>query len=300
VTPELKGAEGASLSILEQCRVLELARSTYYKQLTSAVERQQRKKEKRKIRKEHAETVLDVWLKHSMYGYKKMSRHLKRLGNDRAGEKMIRILYHELGIKGQKPVFRMTRPGKRPYGKFPYLLRNRTAQFVNEIWATDITYISTPDGMMYFTAVIDLYSRKILSWRLSDNMKADFCIECVREAVERYGIPAIFNTDCGSQYTGGEFIELLLSYKIRISMDGVGRCKDNIFVERTWRTLKYEWIFLRDYNSEQELRDSPGEFVSFFNNERIHQSLDYRTPDEVYEQGTFPAVRLGDSIEQVA
>jgi len=109
------------------------------------VERQQRKKEERKIRKEHAETVLDVWLKHSMFGYKKMSRHLKRLGNDWVGEKMIRILYHELGIKGQKPVFRTTRPGKRPYGKFPYLLRNRTAQFVNEIWAIDITYISTPD-----------------------------------------------------------------------------------------------------------------------------------------------------------
>jgi putative transposase len=288
VTPKREGAAGSSLSIHEQCRVLGLARSTYYEQLSFAMERQQRKEGERKIRKGRAKIVLDEWLDHSCYGYKKMSRHLKRLKYEWAGEKMIRILYHELSIKGQKPVFRTTRPGKRPYGKFPYLLRNRTARFVNEIWATDITYISTPQGMRYFTAVIDLFSRKILSWRLSDTMKVDFCIACVREAIERYGIPAIFNTDCGSQYTSEAFVKLLLSYRIRISMDGVGRCKDNIFVERTWRTLKYEWIFLRDYNSEQKLRDSLGEFVKFFNGERIHQSLEYKTPDEVYEQGTFP------------
>lgn len=300
MTPKINGTDGSTLSILEQCRVLELPRSTYYAKLSSAESRQQRKEEEHRIRTERAEIVLDEWLGHSIYGYKKMSKHLKRLGYDWAGEKMIRILYHELGIKGQKPVFRTTRPGKRPYGKFPYLLRNRTARFVNEIWATDITYISTPNGMMYYTAIIDLFSRKILSWRLSDTMKVDFCIECVREAIERYGLPAIFNTDCGSQYTSGTFVDLLLSYGIRISMDGVGRCKDNIFVERTWRTLKYEWIFLRDYSSEQELRDSLEEFVRFFNNERIHQSLDYNTPDEVYEQGTFPTTGKGIERKQVA
>ena len=184
-----------------------------------------------------------------------------------------------------KPVFKTTRAGKAPYGKFPYLLRNKFISFSNQVMATDITYIKTSWGMMYFTAVIDLYSRKILSWRLSDSMKTDFCLECVKEAFEEYGVPAIFNTDCGSQYTSAAFVELLQSYNVEISMDGIGRCKDNIFVERTWRTLKYEWIFLRDYSSAEELRKSLGQFVKFFNSERIHQGLEYKTPDEVYEEG---------------
>ena len=215
-----------------------------------------------------------------------MSMHLKnKLGLDWANEKYIRNLYQELGIKGMKPVFKTTRAGKAPYGKFPYLLRNKFIRFSNQVMATDITYIKTPWGMMYFTAVIDLYSRKILSWRLSDSMKTDFCLECVKDAFEEYGVPAIFNTDCGSQYTSAAFVELLQSYNVEISMDGIGRCKDNIFVERTWRTLKYEWIFLRDYSSAEELRKSLGEFVKFFNSERIHQGLGYKTPDEVYEAG---------------
>lgn len=284
----MKNSDGRTISILEQCRLLEVTRSHYYEMLASAEERAKKSAEEKAVRKEHAEIVLDEWLKHDAYGYQKMSKHLKRKGYDWAGEKMVRTLYRELGIKGSAPVFKTTRPGKGKCGRFPYLLRNRTARFVNEIWATDITYIRTPKGMMYFTAVIDLYSRKILSWRLSDTMQVDFCLEVVNEAVELYGIPAIFNTDCGSQYTSEEFVTMLQGYNIRISNDGMGRCKDNIFVERTWRTLKYEWLFLRDYKTEEELRKSLGEFVTFFNGERIHQALDYKTPDEVYIQGTFP------------
>lgn len=248
--------------------------------------KQLRKTEENKIRVERAKKVFDEWLTHETYGYKKMSMYLKtKLGLDWANEKYIRNLYHELGIKGMKPVFKTTRAGKAPYGKFPYLLRNKLISFSNQVMATDITYIKTSWGMMYFTAVIDLYSRKILSWRLSDSMKTDFCLECVKEAFEEYGVPAIFNTDCGSQYTSATFVELLQSYNVEISMDGIGRCKDNIFVERTWRTLKYEWIFLRDYSSAEELRKSLGQFVKFFNSERIHQGLEYKTPDEVYEEG---------------
>jgi len=147
-----------------------------------------------------------------------------------------------------------------------------------------------PWGMMYYTAVIDLYSRKILSWRLSGNMNIDFCLEVVKDAIAEYGVPAIFNTDCGSQYTSREFIQLLQSYKIEISMDVICRCKGNILVERTWRTLKYEWIFLRDFNTKAELEHSLGKFADFFNSKRIHQSLDYKTPDEVYDKGTFFAL----------
>ena len=285
----MRDENGVRLTILEQCRILKLSRATYYECCRFEAERQKKKTEENKIRLRRAKTVINEWSTHSTYGYKKMSKHLKRLGYDWAGEKLIRNLYKELGIKGQKPVFKTTRSGKAPYGKFPYLLRNKFIAFPNQVMATDITYIKTPWGMMYFTAVIDLYSRKILSWRLSDSMRTDFCLECVREAFEKYGVPAVFNTDCGSQYTSGEFIGLLKSYNVEISMDGIGRCKDNIFVERTWRTLKYEWIFLRDYRSEEELRKLLGDFVKFFNNERIHQGLDYKTPDEVYREGSFPS-----------
>jgi len=271
---------------LEQCKILEISRASYYENMKNWEEKQKKKEEESKIRVEHAKKVFDEWVSHETYGYQKMSKHLKtRCNFEWANEKYIRNLYFELGIKGMKPVFKTTKQGKAPYGKFPYLLRNKFIRFSNQVMATDITYIKTSWGMMYFTAVIDLYSRKILSWRLSDNMKVDFCLECVEEAFETYGVPAIFNSDCGSQYTSAAFIELLKSYEIQISMDGIGRCKDNIFVERTWRTLKYEWIFLRDYRSEDELRKSLGEFVEFFNKERIHQGLDYKTPDEVYEAG---------------
>ncbi len=268
---------------------MKLSRATYYECRKNEEERLKKRDEENKERLKKAKIVINEWTTHSTYGYKKMSKHLKRLGYNWAGEKLIRNLYKELGIKGQIPVFKTTRSGKAPYGKFPYLLRNKFVAFPNQVMATDITYIKTPWGMMYFTAVIDLYSRKILSWRLSDSMKTDFCIECVREAFEKYGVPAIFNTDCGSQYTSGEFIELLKYYNVEISMDGIGRCKDNIFVERTWRTLKYEWIFLRDYRSKEELRNLLDSFVKFFNKERIHQGLDYKTPDEVYKEGSFPS-----------
>ena len=219
-----------------------------------------------------------------------MSRHLQRLNHDWAKEKTVRRFYKELGLKGETPVFKTTRQGKHPYGRFAYLLRNKPILYANQVWATDVTYIKTPRGMMYFTATIDLYSRKILSWSLGDHMTKEWCMNCVLEAINRYGVPAIFNSDNGSQYTSKEFIQMLQSYDIRISMDGIGSCKDNIYVERTWRTLKYEWIFLRDYGSEKELRKSLAEFVSFFNSERIHQSLEYKTPDEVYNAGTFADV----------
>ena len=217
-----------------------------------------------------------------------MSRHLLRKGHEWATEHRIRSIYRELGLKGQKPVFITTRAAKGKVAKYPYLLRNRKIRYVNEVWATDITYIKIGGRMVYFTAIIDLYSRKILAWRLSETMSVGFCLDALMEAVIRYGIPAIFNTDAGSQYTSVEFTSFLNDLGVLISMDGIGRCKDNIYVERTWRTLKYEWIFLREYQDYDQLKRGLQEFVDFFNYERIHQGLGYQTPDEVYEQGTFP------------
>ncbi len=277
------------LSISEQCRILGLPRSVYYKKRSEVhpTDKEKRDEAKRAEHLDHCDVVLKEWTEYSTYGYIKMSHHLLRKGFEWATEHCIRRIYKELGLKGLTPVFKTTRPSKGKQDKYPYLLRNRTIRYVNEVWATDITYIKLGDKMVFFTAIIDLYSRKILSWKLSPTMDVAFCMDVLMEAIVNYGTPAIFNTDQGSQYTSREFTSILEEQNILISMDGVGRCKDNIFVERTWRTLKYEWVFLRDYESYEQLELSLAEFVAFFNKERIHQSLDYKTPEEVYKEGTF-------------
>lgn len=233
---------------------------------------------------------MNRWSLYPAMGYRKLSFTLLREGHTWATERCTRKLYKVLGIKGLIPVFKTTRASRHPYGKFPYLLKNKAIQFSNQVWATDITYIRTDDGMLYFTAVIDLFSRKILSWRLSNTMEVGFCLDVVEEAVTRYGIPSIFNCDQGSQYTSKEFITLLESYGIQISMDGKARCLDNIFVERTWRTLKYEWVFLKGYKTKDELEEGLDEFVEFFNGKRLHEGLGYQTPNEVYKAGCFPNI----------
>lgn len=293
----MKGQHNSKLSIFEQCKILQIAKSTYYENILKQEERQKAKIEEMKIFRERSKILIDVWTEKgfSTFGYQKMSKELKRRGFDWANEKNIRILYKRLGLRGLRPSFKTTKQSLRPYAKFPYLLRYKKIRYVNQVWATDITYIKTKWGMMYFTAVIDLYSRKILSWRLSNNMKVDFCLEAIQEAIVNYGVPAILNTDCGSQYTSKEFVELLKSYDIQISMDGIGRCKDNIFVERTWRTLKYEWIFFNDFRTREELQKSLNDFVIFFNEQRIHQGLNYMTPNEIYKSGTFSFIENSSS-----
>lgn len=286
------------LSISAQCQILKLPRSVYYEKRSYTIsdEEKERKAALKEEHNKHLDKVLIEWTNYSTYGYIKMSKHLLREGHSWATEHAIRMIYKELGLKGLTPVFKTTHPAKGKYTKYPYLLRNRKIRYVNEVWATDITYIKLEDCMVYFTAIIDLYSRKILAWRLSETMNVEFCLDALMEAIIKYGIPAIFNTDAGSQYTSKEFTSFLESYGILISMDGIGRCLDNVRVERTWRTLKYEWVFLRDYHEFDQLQQSLNEFVYYFNHERIHQSLDYQTPDEVYELGTFPNI----NIEEVA
>lgn len=240
--------------------------------------------------------VLDAWSEHPAFGYRKMGYYLRGQGFDDATEKRVRLIYGRLGLHGASPRFKTTRPGKGKVGKHPYLLRDKKVMFVNQVWATDITYIRLPHGMVYLTAIIDWYSRKILSWRLSDSMGVDFCLEALMEAMDRYGVPAIFNTDCGSQYTSEDFTGTLEAHGIEISMDGVGRCLDNIRVERTWKTVKYEFVFLSEWTSMRQLEKGLENFISSFNSQRPHEALGYRTPDEVYENGCFP-VRETDTTE---
>jgi putative transposase len=165
---------------------------------------------------------------------------------------------------------------------YPYLLQNVVVDRVNQVWAADITYTPMPRGYLYLVAVIDWYSRKVLSWRLSHTLEADFCVEALREALATYGKPEIFNTDQGVQFTSSNFVDTLKDADIRISMDGKGRWLDNVFVERLWRSLKYEEVYLHAYATVSTARAGIARYLQYFNQRRSHSSLDDQTPDEVY------------------
>ena len=282
----LAHAGKCGLTISEQCRLLRVSRSGFYRwqkiTTTDAVIAEDCSKENDLLL---TNAVLAAYSANPSFGYRKMGFYLRSIGMLDATEKRIRLLYQKIGLRGAMQSFKTTRPGKSRHGKFPYLLRNKAIMYANQVWATDITYIRLPQGMVFLTAVIDVFSRKILSWKLGERMSVDFCLDALYEAVKQYGVPAIFNTDCGSQYTSDDFIGALKGLGIEISMDGVGRCLDNIIVERTWKTLKYEFVFLHEWTSLSHLKDSLEEFIRNFNSSRPHEALDYRTPDEVYKDG---------------
>ena len=207
------------------------------------------------------------------------------------GRLHIRTLMRRMGIEA---IYRRPQTSKPGQGHkiYPYLLRNLPVTRPNQVWAMDITYIPMARGFVYLAAVVDWFSRKILSWRLSITLETDFCIEAVEEAIHRYGKPEIFNTDQGSQFTSIAFTSLLMKHDILISMDGKGSWRDNVFVERLWRTLKYEEVYLRAYANVPEARASLGRYIdSFYNTKRPHSSLDGQTPDEAYFNA-LPAIPL--------
>ena len=174
---------------------------------------------------------------------------------------------------------------------YPHLLRGMPITRGNQVWAADITYIPMAKGFCYLVAIMDWASRKILSWRLSNTQDAGFCIDALEEAIERFGTPEIFNTDQGSQFTSDSFIQALSSRSIKISMDGKGSWKDNVFIERFWKTVKYEEVYLKGYESLTEARKELKGYMEFYNQERRHQGLDSRTPDEVY-WSTVPEIQV--------
>ena len=197
------------------------------------------------------------------------------------GRKHVRTLMRKMGIEA---IYRHTNSSRRhpAHPVFPYLLRHRLINQPNQVWAADITYIPMARGFVYLFAVIDWHSRKILSWRVSNSLTADFCVEAVEEAIARYGKPEIFNTDRGSQFTGSEFVGLLMRHQIRISMDGRGAWRDNVFVERLWKSIKYEEVYLHAYDSVSEAKAGIARYIQFYNTRRPHASLDRQTPDTVY------------------
>ena len=222
--------------------------------------------------------ILEVLQKRPFYGYRKVALELVDM---KVTRKQVRLIMKRAGLRAIYPGKKTTIAAKY-HKKYPYLLRGKKIRFPNQVWATDITYIRLAGGHVYLAAIIDLYTRKILAWRLSNTIDSEFCIAALEEALEQHGIPAIFNTDQGCQFTSDAFIKVLTDHNIDISMDGVNRALDNIYIERFWRSIKYEDIFMNGYETMIDLKEGIKRYMKFYNTERFHQSLYYATPDEMY------------------
>jgi len=260
------------VSVSRQCALLGVSRSSFYYEPVAV---------------KPEELVLmrrldQLHLQYPFYGSRGLRNALSSEGY-RVNRKKIQRLMRKMGLWAVYPQRRTTIPdqGHRLY---PYLLRGVAVTRPNQVWAADITYVPLARGFMYLVAVMDWYSRKVLSWRLSNTLDHHFCVEALDEAIQRYGRPEIFNTDQGAQFTSEAFTGRLSVEGIKISMDGKGRWIDNRFVERLWRSVKYEEVYLKPYESPREAQRSLGEYFSFYNAIRRHQGLDNRTPDEVYIQ----------------
>jgi putative transposase len=228
------------------------------------------------------------YLSTPFYGSRKMAAWLKSQGQN-INRKRVRRLMQIMGLKALYRRPRLSKPG--PGNKiYPYLLKGLKINRRNQVWAADITYIPMQKGFLYLVVILDWYSRYILSWRLSNTLDNSFCVEALKEAL-RKGQPEIFNTDQGSQFTSQEFVTILEKRGIQVSMDGSGRYTDNLFIERLWRTLKYEEVYLKAYQDAREARTEIGRYIRFYNAERPHQSLKYKTPAQEYFAGPFAVVK---------
>jgi putative transposase len=231
--------------------------------------------------------ILAVMHKKPFYGYRKVARKLAAMEVTR---RQVRRIMHIAGLRAIYPGKQLSKPSKG-FKKYPYLLRGKTIWLPNQVWASDITYLRLSGGYVYLVTIIDLYSRKILSWNISNTMDTQFCVAALEEAIARYGVPGIFNTDQGSQFTSDAFLAILEAHGIQISMDSMNRALDNIIVERFWRSLKYEDIYIKDYRTLAELKLGVSRYIMFYNSERFHQSLDYETPASIYAR-RFPVREL--------
>jgi len=258
------------MTIMHQCELLDLCRSSLYyhpKPVSQA-----------DLRLMHR--IDELHLAHPFLGARRLARMLQREGFE-VGRRHVGTLMRLMGIEAIYRKKRTSTPAKG-HKIYPYLLSNVAIERPNQVWATDITYLPMAKGFAYLVAILDLYSRKVLAWRVSNAMTTEFCVEALDEALTRYGAPEIFNTDQGSQFTDQDFTKPLETEGVRVSMDGKGRWIDNVFVERLWRSVKYEEIYLHAYETVGEVRAALGRYFRFYNTGRPHQSLEYRTPDEVY------------------
>ena len=260
------------LSIIRQCELLDLPRSTFYPVPEPVSE---------------ADLALmklidRCHMKLPFYGSRRMVDWLGDEGH-LVNRKRVQRLMRTMGIVAVYPKKNLSR-ANQAHRVYPYLLRNLNIDRPNQVWATDITYLPMARGFVYLVAVIDWYSRRVLSWRLSNTLDSQFCVDALEDAIATYGAPEIFNTDQGSQFTSEEFTGVLKREEIQISMDGKGRWLDNVFVERLWRSVKYEEVYLKAYDNVGHARQSLDTYFRFYNEKRRHQSLDRQTPDSVYYQ----------------
>ena len=258
------------LSIMRQCDLVSVSRSTFYREPTPETA----------LNLTLMRLVDEQFLETPWYGSRQMARYLRRQGHA-VGRERVRRLMAKMGLSAiyQRPRTTIPHPAHRTY---PYLLREMTIDRPNQVWCTDITYIPMRRGFLYLVAVMDWSTRKVLSWRLSNTMEVDFCIEALEEAIAVFGRPAIFNSDQGSQFTSPRFTEVLIAAGVRISMDGRGRWMDNVFIERLWRSLKYECVYLHAFETGSELRAGLAWWIGYYNGRRPHSGLDGQTPDEAY------------------
>jgi putative transposase len=259
-----------NVSVARQCELLGLGRSSYYYEpVPVGIEDL-----------EMMRRIDELYLEHPFLGSRRMAEMIARQTGQAVNRKRMQRLMGHMGIEAIYPKPNTSKPnvGHKIY---PYLLRDLTISHPNHVWSCDITYIPLEGGFAYLVAVIDWYSRLVLSWRLSNTMTIDFCIDAL-EAALRLGQPVIFNTDQGSQFTSDEFTKILISRGIAVSMDGKGRALDNIFIERLWRSVKYEDVYVRGYRKIPEADDGLARYFQFYNDVRPHQSLGYSTPSQVH------------------
>jgi putative transposase len=263
-------ADSPKLSIIRQCRILSISRSSFYYAAKGESE----------ANLALMRRIDELFMKHPFYGSRQMVRQLRREGIE-VGRHRVRRLMRLMGLEAiyQAPRTSDPHPGHRIY---PYLLRGMAIERPNQVWCSDITYIPVQRGFLYLVAIMDWATRHVLAWRLSNTMDAGFCVEALNEALARYGRPEIFNTDQGSQFTSFDFTGVLKEADVEISMDGRGRCMDNIFIERLWRSLKYEAVYLHELTDGFVAERVIGDWLGFYNTERPHSSLDGQTPAEAY------------------
>ncbi len=265
--------KGGTVSVVRQCVLAGVSRATVYAQ------QKPRLVDESNLLLSHL--IDEEYTRHPFYGSRKMVVFLKTAGYP-VNRKRVQGLMRNMGLVGMAPGPNTSRP--HPEHKvYPYLLRGVIISRRDQVWSTDITYIRLAHGFAYLVVVIDWYSRRVLSWRISNSMDTEFCVDCLEEALRRYGKPEIFNSDQGSQFTSDAFTDVLKREGIAISMDGRGRVFDNIFVERLWRTVKHEDVYLKGYATMIELRIGLAEYFTFYNGERPHQSLGQKTPEVVYK-----------------
>lgn len=265
------------LSVRRQCELLHLARSGLYYEPVGVSTREL----------ELMRRIDELYMKYPFYGSRRMTGVLCL--EDTVNRKCVQRLMRIMGLEGIAPGPHTSKPHPA-HPVFPYLLRGLEVTRSNHVWATDITYIPLAQGWAYLVAIMDWASRAVLAWRLSNSLTTDFCVEALEEALRHYGPPEIFNTDQGSQFTDEAWLKVLKDRGVAVSMDGKGRCLDNVFVERLWRSVKYEEVYLHAYGDIRESWDGLGRYFRFYNNERLHQGLGGQTPMAVYRHGLLEKV----------